>query len=52
MEYLSLEINMLTNSLKISDTSKMEFSDWKSFTVIKKHDKTTSMQISVVLQTF
>ena len=36
---------MLTNSLKISDTTKNDFLSGLSFKVIKKYDKNTAIQI-------
>ena len=38
-EYFSLGVDMLTNSLKISNTTKKNFSSWFSSKVIKKDDK-------------
>ena len=45
-EYLSSGFNMLTNILKISDTTKTEFFHLKFFQSAQKHDKTTAVQIS------
>ena len=44
-EYLSLGVNMLTNSLKISDTTKTEFFELISFQSDQKNDKNTAVQI-------
>ena len=41
--YISLGVKLLTNSLKISDTTKTEF--WELFWMIKKYDKDTALQI-------
>ena len=44
-EYLSSGVNMLTNSLKISDTTKTEFFELISFQSDQKNDKNTAVQI-------
>ena len=51
-EYLSSGVIKLTNSLKISDTTKTEFLRWFSLKVIKKYDKNTGLQIYAVFRTF
>ena len=50
-EYLSSGVNMLTNSVKISDTTKTEFSKLTFFQIHKKNGKTTAVKISDVFRT-
>ena len=40
-EYLSSGVNMLANSLKISDSTKIEILELIPFRLIKKYDKNT-----------
>ena len=42
---------MLTNSLKISDTTKTEFFEHKLLQIDKKYDKTTAVKALVVFRT-
>ena len=44
-EYLSAGVNMLANSLKISDSTKIEILELISFQTDQKYDKNTPVQI-------
>ena len=50
-EYLPSGGNVLTNGLKILDTTKAHIFELKSSQSDEKSDKTTAMQISVVIGT-
>ena len=45
---MSSGVDMLTNSLKVSDTNKEKLSTWFPFRLIKKYDKNTAVQIEGV----
>ena len=50
-EYLSLAVNMLTNSLKIWDTTKKKLLELKFFQIDRKIWKATPVKISAVFRT-
>ena len=49
-EYLSSGVNKLTNSVKISGTTKTEFLELIFFHNDKKYDKNTAVQIYAVFR--
>ena len=48
---MSSGVNMLTNSVKISDTTKTNFSELISFQSDQKDDKNTAVEIDAVFRT-
>ena len=50
-EYLSSGVNMLTNSLKVSDTTKTEFLRSFYFRLMKKYEENTDVKIYGVFRT-